>query len=285
MKELIVICGPTASGKTKLAINLAKKYNTEIISADSRQFYREMTIGTAKPNQEELCQAKHHFINSLSIHQDYSAGQFEKEGLACLNHLFQKNDKVICVGGSGLYIQALCEGFDDLPDVLPETRKQLQEELEKFGLEKLASELYEKDEFYFKKVNQKNPQRIIRALEIIRTTGKSFSSFRQKNVENRPFKVSKIGIDWDREKLYERINLRVDLMIEEGLEKEVKALYPFKHLNALQTVGYTELFDYFENKISKEEAIRLIKRNSRRYAKRQLTWFRRDETTKWVAPS
>lgn len=282
MKELIVVCGPAASGKTKLGIDLAQKHQTEIISADSRQFYKEMSIGTAKPTPAELSQVKHHFIDSLSIQQDYNAGQFEKDGLACLQNLFQKHDKVVCVGGSGLYIQALCEGFDDLPDVSPETRQQLKAELEKFGLEKLVHELLKKDELYALKVNQKNPQRVIRALEIIRTTGKTFTSFRQKNVDKRPFQVSKIGIDWDREKLYERINLRVDLMLKEGLEEEVKALYPFKHLNALQTVGYTEFFDYFDGKISKQEAIRLIKRNSRRYAKRQLTWFKRDETTTWI---
>ena len=284
MKELIVICGPTASGKTGLAIQLANQLHTEIISADSRQLYREMAIGTAKPSEEELARAHHHFIHSHSVSEPYSAGDFEEDVLRLLSQLFQKHEQVILVGGSGLYIQAVCEGFDDLPKSDPVIRKKLKDRLRKEGLEQLFSELKEKDPDYARQVNPNNSQRVIRALEVIAISGQTFSSFRQENQSKRRFTCRKYLIDWDRQLLYERINQRVDQMLEDGLEEEAKQLYPLRHLNALQTVGYNEFFDYFDGKISKKEAIRLIKRNTRRYAKRQLTWFRRDEDIVRLSP-
>lgn len=283
-KELIVICGPTASGKTRLAIDTAKKLNTVILSADSRQFYQEMSIGTAKPTAEELAEVKHYFINTLSIEQDYSAGDFESDALQLLNELYQTYDKVVVAGGSGLYIRALCDGFDNLPKAENELRDQLKQELEKHGVDFLAARLQELDPEYAAQVDLANPQRVIRALEVIETSGQKFSALRKKQTDKRPFTIKKYGIDWPREKLYERINLRVDIMLQEGLENEVRGLYDKKHLNALQTVGYSELFDYFDEKIDREEAIRLIKRNTRRYAKRQMTWFRREEGIIWLEP-
>ena len=277
MKQLIVVCGPTASGKTSLAIQLAKKLKTEIVSADSRQFYREMNIGTAKPTDQELAEVKHHFINSHSITEHYSAGDYEKDALDLLNQLFQQHQQVILVGGSGLYIKAVIEGFDALPNRNVEIRNQLKQQLNTEGIEQLFSELQQKDPVYASQVNEKNSQRIVRALEVIRRSGKPFSSFRTKNKTKRPFETKTYLIDWDRNQLYERINLRVDEMILQGLEQEARSLYPLRHLNALQTVGYNEWFGYFDEEISKQEAIRLIKRNTRRYAKRQLTWFRKND--------
>ena len=277
MKQLIVVCGPTASGKTSLAIQLAKKLKTEIVSADSRQFYREMNIGTAKPTDQELAEVKHHFINSHSITEHYSAGDYEKDALDLLNQLFQQHQQVILVGGSGLYIKAVIEGFDALPNRNVEIRNQLKQQLNTEGIEQLFSELQQKDPVYASQVNEKNSQRIVRALEVIRSSGQPFSSFRTKNNTKRPFETKTYLIDWDRKQLYERSNLRVDEMILQGLEQEARSLYPQRHLNALQTVGYNEWFGYFDEEISKEEAIRLIKRNTRRYAKRQLTWFRKND--------
>lgn len=285
MKELIVICGPTASGKTELAIQLAQKLNTVIISADSRQFFKEMNIGTAKPSKEELSQVKHYFINSHTILENYSAGNFEEDALNLLSKLFKKHNQVILVGGSGLYIKAVCEGFDDLPKSNLTIRDQLKKRLQSEGLSALYAELQNKDPEYASQINENNKQRILRALEVIAISGKPFSSFRQKNRNKRNFECKKILIDWDRQKLYDRINHRVDVMLENGLEEEARQLYSQKHLNALQTVGYQEFFDYFDGKISKQEAIRLIKRNTRRYAKRQLTWFRRDENIVLVPPN
>ncbi len=284
-KYLIVVCGPTAVGKTKVAIELARHFKTDIISADSRQFYREMSIGTAKPDKEELASAKHHFINNLSIHDGYSSGDFEKEALLKADELFQTTDLIIVAGGSGLFIKALCEGFDKYPEVSPELRETLNEELQDKGLESLQEELKEKDPEYFSKVDIHNPQRVIRALEIIRSTGKAFSSFQKENKSKRPFKTIYIGLHMDRALLYERINKRVDLMIDAGLMDEIKELYKDRSLNALQTVGYTELFDFLDGSKTKEEAIALIKQNSRRYAKRQLTWFRKIEGINWFEPT
>ena len=282
---LIIIAGPTAVGKTDLCIKLAKKFNTSIISSDSRQFFIEMDIGTAKPNEKEMQEAKHHFVNQLSIHQPYDVRKFENETLSLLDRLFEDNNCVIMTGGSGLYIDAVCKGFDDIPTVDPAIREELMEIYRTFGLSRIQELLSVADPEYYEVVDRENPHRLIRALEVFRGTGKPFSSFREKKVADRPFTVIKIGLERDREELYDRINERMDLMIERGLFEEAAELYPFRHLNALQTVGYTEIFDHIAGKYDREEAIRLMKRNSRRYAKRQMTWFRRDEDYVWFHPS
>ncbi len=250
----------------------------EIVSADSRQFFREMTIGTAKPTVEELSQAKHHFVDSLSIHEEYSVGKFETDTLALLEKLFEKKDYCILTGGSGLYLNAICNGLDRFPDVDPSYRAALNEELAKGGLETLIAELAEKDPVYFEKVDQKNPHRITRALEVIRSAGKPFSSFLRSAPVVRPFEIVRFQMSMERISLYDRINRRVDIMVAQGLEEEARSLYPLKTLNALRTVGYSEWFDYFEGTTTREEAIELIKRNSRRYAKRQITWFKNQGT-------
>ena len=280
-KLLVVIVGPTGIGKTALSIKLAKKFNAEIISADSRQFYRETEIGTAKPDNEELAAAPHHLINTLSIHDNYSVGDFEKEATSIIDQLFSDNSMVIMVGGSGLYVDAVCYGMDEFPSIDPKHRKQLNELFKKEGIEPLQKELKLLDADYFRIVDQQNPQRLIRALEVIRATGQTFTSFRKRKKVDRPFNILKIGLEMDREKLYDRIDLRMDLMIDNGLFEEAEKLYPFKALNALQTVGYQEIFGYLAGSYDKAEAIRLLKRNSRRYAKRQMTWFKRDQNTHW----
>jgi tRNA dimethylallyltransferase len=281
-KYLIVIAGPTASGKTALAIELAKYFDAEIISADARQFFKEMNIGTAKPSDQELSAVKHHFINSHSIHDSYSVGDYEKDVISFLEDYYLKKNIAILAGGSGLYIRAVCEGVDKYPDVPEEIRAELQESYQQYGIEILQKELEKCDPDYFKKVDIQNPHRLIRAIEVFRASGKPFSSFQKNDKIKRPFKIIKIGLDWEREKLYERINHRVDQMIENALEEEARSLLKLKHLNALQTVGYQELFSYFENKISREEAINLIKQNTRNYAKRQMTWFRKESDLHWV---
>ncbi len=283
-KILLVIGGPTASGKTGVAITLAQHFATEIISADSRQFYREMSIGTAKPSKEELSTVPHHFIDCISIEETFNAGDFERQALALLNHLFEDKDLVILAGGSGLFIRALCEGLDEFPVVSPGLREKLNLQLENQGIESLQRLLAEFDPEYYEIVDRSNPQRLIRALEICLSSGRTYSSFRKGSKIQRSFKPVYIQLDWDRKQLYERINKRVDLMLEAGLEAEARALYPQKELNALQTVGYQEFFDYFDGKISRAEAIELIKRNSRRYAKRQLTWLRKDDFWKLFKP-
>ena len=277
MKTLILIIGPTAVGKTALAVELGKHFQTEILSADSRQFYRELEIGTAKPNSDELSQVKHHLINSHSFRELVDAGTYERLALSILQELFNSHNEVIAVGGSGLYIQALCEGLDpvDLRD------DDLRAKLAQLTLEELQAQLKLADPEYFETVDKNNPQRLMRALEVITLTGEKYSAIRTGKKQNRDFNIIKIGLNEDREVLYQRINDRVDRMIEDGLEAEVKSFLPFKNEYTLQTVGYTEFFDYFEGKISRQEAIELIKRNSRRYAKRQLTWFRRDAEIKW----
>jgi len=283
-KTLISIVGPTAIGKTKLAIGIAKHFGCEIISCDSRQFYKEMTIGTAVPSKEELAEVKHHFIQNLSIHDNYSVGDFERDGLAFLNQYFKSNNICVMVGGSGLYEKAITEGFDQFPDVDPKIREELNRELNDHGIEMLQKELQLKDPNYFNEVDIHNKQRVIRALEIIRGTGKMFSSFRNQKLTPRPFQIIKIGLELPREEMYDRINRRVDIMVNEGLIEEVKALENVKHLNALQTVGYRELFDFFDESITKEFAIEEIKKNTRRFAKRQMTWFKKDETIQWFSP-
>jgi len=281
-KTLMVIAGPTASGKTSISIQLAKYYNTVIISADSRQFYREMSIGTAKPTDEELAAIKHYFINSHSITENFSVGDFERECLALLDELFKQYDKVVLVGGSGLYIKAVCEGFDRLPVADTAIRNRLNLELTERGLMRLQERLKLVDPVYHGTVDLSNPQRIIRALEVFEATGKPFSSYHRSTKNERPFNIIKIGLNWPREILYDRVNQRVDMMVKQGLVDEVKALLPYRHLNALNTVGYSELFDYFDGKTDLGTAINLIKQNTRRFAKRQLTWFGKDKEITWL---
>ena len=283
-KTLIVIAGPTAAGKTALAIQIAKHFKTEIISADSRQFYREMSIGTAKPSKEELEAVRHHLIDSHSIHDSFSAGDFEKEVINLLNKLFKSHDQVVLVGGSGLFINAICNGFDELPVAAVETRNKLNQLLSEKGIEYLQEKLKNIDPVYYSEVDIKNPQRLIRALEVFESTGKSFSSFRTKIPKKRNFNIIKLALSPNREKLYEQINLRVNQMVENGLFEEVEGLKECRHLNALNTVGYSEIFDYFDGKHTKQEAIDKIKQNTRRFAKRQLTWFNKSKDIKWFNP-
>ncbi len=273
-KYLIVVGGPTAVGKTSTSIALANSLGCDIISADSRQFYREMKVGTAKPTTEEQAQAKHHFIDSLSITEEYSVGKFETDTLDLLNSLFQKNTHCILTGGSGLYLNAIINGLDKFPAIDASFRQTLNQELDENGLFSLVKELEKSDPTYFAKVDKNNPQRVIRALEVTRATNKPFSSFLRKSPVKRPFNILPFKIEMDRESLYERINLRVDLMLKEGLKEEALSLYPQRALNALRTVGYSEWFDHFDGLIDETTAISLIKRNTRRYAKRQITWFK-----------
>ena len=284
-KYLTCIVGPTAVGKTSTAIKVAQFLNTEIISADSRQFYKELEIGTAKPDALELSEAKHHLVNSLSIHDEYDVGQFEGDALAIINQVHERNNSVVMVGGSGLFVDAVCNGLDEFPEIEDGLRDTLNDEFKQNGLQRLVDELEGKDPEYWSIVDRKNPQRIIRALEVIRSTGKKFSDFRKRSKKERPFEVIKIGLTMEREQLYGRIDRRMDIMIEQGLFEEAKQFIPYKSLNALQTVGYQEIFPYLEGDYDYAEAERLLKRNSRRYAKRQLTWFRKDESVEWFEPS
>ena len=281
---LIVVVGPTGSGKSALAVKLAQHYNAPVISTDSRQVFRNMAIGTAQPTAEELAAAKHYFIADREVEDDFNCGKYEVEALALLERLFAENRYVVAVGGSGLYIQALCEGMDSLPEADDALRAELKARLASEGLEVLADELRRLDPKYAEEVDIQNPARVMRALEVCITTGRPYSEQRVGKVAERPFNIVKVGTDMSRDVLYERINRRVDMMVEQGLVAEAMAMYPKRHLNALQTVGYRELFEHFEGNCSLEEAIELIKRNSRRYAKRQLTWFRRDESTGWYSP-
>ena len=281
-KTLISVVGPTAIGKTKLAIELAKHYQTEIISADSRQFFKEMKIGTAVPSIEELESAPHHFIQHKSILEPYSVGDFEKDAIQLLENLFKKNEAVILVGGSGLYVDAVTKGLDTFPEISSEIREALNKKIENKGIEELQEQLKELDPLYYDKVDIQNPHRLIRALEICIGTGKPYSSFLNKEKSIRPFKVVTVGIHAERDIIYDRINQRVDLMVKEGLIDEVKLLLKHKDLNALQTVGYKELFNYLDEKWTLDFAISEIKKNTRRFAKRQLTWFRKNENTIWV---
>lgn len=280
-KYLIVIVGATGSGKTALSLALAEHYGAPIISTDSRQLYQGMAIGTAQPSAEELQRVEHHFINCFDVHRDFNCGEYERMALDRLAQLFAKHDVVVAVGGSGLYIKALCEGMDDLPDAAPELREQLVAQLESNGLAWLVERLHELDEEYWREVDRSNPQRVLRAVEVCLATGKRYSELRKGVTKQRDFEIVKVGIAMPRERLYERINLRVEQMVQAGLEEEVRAMSPYRNLNALQTVGFSEMFDYMDGKITREEAIELIKRNSRRYAKRQMTWFRRDKDIEW----
>ena len=274
-KRLLYVAGPTASGKTSLAIALAQHFDAEIISCDSRQFYKEMSIGTAVPNSEELAAAKHHFIQQRSIHQPYSIGAFQREALDSLKTLFKTKDTVILVGGSGLYADALIDGLDHFPEVDPAFREQLNNQLEHDGIEALATRLKDIDPAYHQKVDLGNPHRLIRALEICLSSGLPYSSFLGNKKAPTFFKSQKIILQWDRSILYERINKRVDQMVAAGLEAEAQSLYPNKDVNALQTVGYREWFAYFDGIFDRTTTLEEIKKNTRRYAKRQTTWFKR----------
>ena len=285
IKTLIVVVGATGSGKTDLSLRLATHFSAPILSTDSRQVYRGLPIGTAQPTAEQLATAEHHFIASHDLTDNFSCGEYEVQALARLEQLFVEHDTVVAVGGSGLYIQALCEGMDDLPHADEELRRSLTERLQREGVESLAAELQRLDPVYYEQVDRQNPSRVVRAVEVCLQTGKPYSSLRTGEKCKRDFKIVKVGIDLDREQLYDRINRRVDMMIAEGLEAEARAVYHLRHLNSLQTVGYREMFEYFDGTISRDEAIELIKRNSRRYAKRQMTWFRRDEQIRWFAPT
>ncbi|CAN1520576.1 MiaA tRNA delta(2)-isopentenylpyrophosphate transferase [Flavobacteriaceae bacterium] len=279
--------GPTAIGKTSLSIALAQHFGCEIISCDSRQFFKEMSIGTAVPSKEELSEAKHHFIHNKSIFENYTVGDFEKEAVSKLDELYKTSDFAILVGGSGLYVDAILKGFDAFPEIENSVREQVNADYEKLGIAYLQQRLQELDSDYFDTISLENPQtlqnpqRMMRFVEVCIGSGNPYSSFMNKKKNTRNFTPILIGLEADRAIIYERINQRVEIMISEGLLAEAEKVYPNKNLNALQTVGYRELFDYFDGKISLEFAIEEIKKNTRRFAKRQLTWFKRNEATKW----
>ncbi|HPY68349.1 MAG TPA: tRNA (adenosine(37)-N6)-dimethylallyltransferase MiaA [Bacteroidales bacterium] len=280
-KTLIVLLGPTAVGKTDISIDIAQHLNCDIISADSRQFFREMKIGTARPSDDQLARVKHHFIAFLSVRDYYSSNRYEKDVLDLLSELFQNNNIALMSGGSAMYIDSVCQGIDDIPDADPAVREQLNRKYEEEGIRGLRIMLKILDPEYYKNVDLKNYKRIIRALEICETTGLPYSSFLKKQRRERDFNILKIGLERPREELYERIDRRVDEMIVQGLENEVASLYEYKEMNALNSVGYKEFFDYFGGRITKEKAIELIKRNTRRFAKRQITWWAKDKDISW----
>lgn len=281
-KTLIMIMGPTAVGKTALAIEVAKHFETEIISSDSRQFYKELNIGVARPSVEELSQVRHHLIANLSVKEYYNVSMYEQDALKCLDSLFATNDVAVCVGGSGLYIDALAMGIADIPDPDPEIRLRLREDFEKGGIEELRFQLKHTDPDYYYEVDLANPIRILRALEVCYTTGKAFSEIRKQGIKQRPFDIIKIGMAMDREILNQRINKRVDIMVDMGLIDEVESVAKYKDLTALNTVGYKEIFSYINGNTGLEQAIENIKTNTRRYAKRQMTWFRRYDDINWI---
>jgi tRNA dimethylallyltransferase len=283
-KYLIVVAGPTAVGKTELSVKLSKQFETEIISADARQFFRELNIGTAKPSLEERGGVSHYLIDSHSILESYNAGDFERDALQTLERLYTHKNVVIVTGGSGLYIKALCEGMDEMPQIDEHIRENLNEVFKKEGLSALLSQLDKLDPEYASTVDQANPQRIIRALEVCLASGKPYSSFRKKSKVIRPFQIIKIGLQRNREELYSRIDARMDAMLAAGLVAEVKGLQEYRMQNALQTVGYTEVFGFLDGQYNEAEMIRLLKRNSRRYAKRQITWFSKDPQISWFHP-
>ena len=284
-KNLLVIIGPTGVGKTELSLRIAENFGTEIVSADSRQLYANLKIGTAAPTPEELQRVPHHFIGTLQLTDYYSAAQYEEDALKLLDHLFQTKDVVILTGGSMMYVDAVCKGIDDIPTVDEETRKTLLERYEKEGLEQLCAELKLLDPDYYKIVDLKNHKRVIHALEICYMTGKTYTSFRTQEKKTRPFHMIKIGLNHDREELYARINQRVDIMMEQGLLDEVKQVYPYRQLNSLNTVGYKELFNYLDGEWELPFAIDKIKQNSRIYSRKQMTWFKRDEEIRWFHPN
>lgn len=282
---LLVVAGPTAVGKTALCVRLAQHFGTEVVSADARQFFREMHIGTAKPTREEMQGVPHHFVDSHSIRDDYSAGRYEADCLALLTELFRKHAVVILTGGSGLYLQAVTDGLDELPPADANLRARLQQELAERGLPALVAELAELDPVSYGRIDRQNPVRVLRALEVCRSAGRPFSSFHQAGPKaERPWRTVKVALSRDRDELYQRIDQRVDQMLSQGLLDEVKSLLPYRHVQALQTVGYQEIFGFLDGLYDWAEAVRLLKRNTRRYAKRQLTWLRRDEQYHWLHP-
>lgn len=283
-KSLIVLVGPTAVGKTEVAIRIAKHFDTEIVSADSRQFYQEMNIGTAKPTPAELAQVQHHLVNHLSVHTNYTVKDFETDALEKINAIHRHHDVAVLSGGSGLYVQAVCKGLDDMPQVPAAVRDGLMADLQNMGLAHLLQKLEILDPTYYAMVDKANPQRIVRALEVCIFTGQPYSFFRKKKGVERPFDIITVGLLRERAKLYARIDSRMDEMINNGLFEEAGSLFELRHMNALQTVGYSEIFAYLEGRYDYEEAVRLLKRNSRRYAKRQITWFNKDKDTQWFHP-
>ena len=283
-KTLIVITGPTAVGKTALCLEIAKHFDIPIINADSRQIYRELRIGTAQPTKEQMQEVKHYFVGTLGLDDYYSASLFEQQVLECLEQQFLTNDYALLSGGSMMYIDAVCDGIDDIPTIDDETRALMKQRLADEGLEALVDELRRLDPEYYEIVDRQNPRRVVHALEICVMTGKTYTSFRKREKRQRPFQIIKIGLNRPREELYDRINQRVDQMMADGLLEEARSLYPLRHLNALNTVGYKELFDHLEGRWPLEEAVERIKGNTRRYARKQLTWYKKDERMKWFHP-
>lgn len=285
MPTLIVLIGPTGVGKTELSLRMAEHFHTHIVSSDSRQLYADLKIGTAAPTAEQLRRVPHHFVGTLQLTDYYSAAQYESEVLAVLDDLFKQHETVLLTGGSMMYVDAICKGIDDIPTVDAETRALMLQRYEEEGLERMCAELKLVDPEYYKIVDLKNPKRVIHALEICYMTGKTYTSFRTQQKKARPFRIVKIGLTRDRAELYERINRRVDLMIEEGLVEEAKAVYPYRHLNSLNTVGYKEIFKYLDSEWELPFAIEKIKQNSRIYSRKQMTWFKRDQEIQWFHPA
>ncbi len=285
MKTLLVLLGPTGVGKTDLSIELARHYRTSVISCDSRQIYKEMNIGTAVPEREQLAAVPHFFIQTVSVRDYFNCWEFEQQALRKIRELFEERDVVVMAGGSMMYIDAVCKGIDEMPTIDDEVRASVKEMFERDGIEALRLLLKKLDPEWYVRVDLKNGKRVMHALEVCLMTGKPYSSFLTRTVKEREFNIVKIGLNREREELFDRINRRVDIMVESGMEEEARALYPLRHLNALNTVGYKEWFDYFDGKFDREEAIRLIKRNTRRYAKKQLTWYRNDPDIHWFHPS
>lgn len=283
-KKLVVVAGPTAVGKTAVAIALARALDSQVVSADSRQLYREPDIGTAKPDERQLKAVVHHFVNSHSVHESYDAARYGEDALKTIHEIFLRHDYAILCGGSGLYIKAVCEGFDEIPAVPESVRQSLVQEWRVHGIGWLQQKMLELDPGHFKSVDPLNPHRLIRALEVRLSTGLSISHFRGTRKREHDFRIVKIGLELPREELYQRVDQRMDEMIARGLFEEAVELYPLRHLNALQTVGYTEIYGYLDHRYDRDEAVRLLKRNSRRYAKRQLTWFKRDQEMRWFHP-
>lgn len=284
MKRLLVLLGPTGVGKTDLSLSLAERLGSPVISADSRQIYREIPIGTAAPTREQLARVRHYFIGTHSIHDTYSAGQYEADCLRLLGELFQTHDTLLLTGGSMMYIDAVCKGFDAMPDVDAAVRERVQTLYRSEGLQYLVEELKRLDPVHYERIDRQNPQRVMRSVEVCYQTGRPYSDFRTGQAKQRPFQIVKIGLDRPRGELYDRINRRVDMMLAGGLMDEVRAVMPYSHLNSLNTVGYKELFPYLRGETTLEAAVEQLKTDSRRYAKRQLTWFRADDTIRWMAP-